>query len=70
MVKEMSKEEWIKESRFLYHQLKELYVQWIELQIQSQDIVTPEVSVINQMVEGSWKIFCIEKNIKPEDYGL
>ena len=67
-MKDMTKEEWEKESRYLYLKLKEMHEMWTELQIHIQDKVTPEPKVMDLMIETSWKVYCIENNIKPEDY--
>lgn len=63
-------EDWKKEARYLYMLLQETFEMWTELQIHVQDKVTPEPKVIDQMIEGSWKVYCIEKNLKPEDYQI
>lgn len=67
-MKDMSKEDWIKEARFLYMNLKEMHEMWTELQLQIQDRPTPTPKVIDQITEAIWVVYCVEKNIKPEDY--
>lgn len=71
-MKDMSKEEWQKETRYLYLLLKEQHAHEIRLQIAIQDEgKTPTYEpTIREIVKASWIVYCIEKNIKPEDYDI
>lgn len=69
-MKDMKINEWQKECRFLYNNLKELYEQVADVQIDM--ISEEEVSKKDKskMIDTAWNVYCIEKNIKPEDYEL
>lgn len=70
-MKDMSKGEWMKEARFLYLHLKELHSELSEYGIVAIDMhLTSTPEQIKEAKENLWKVYCIEKNIKPEDYEI
>lgn len=63
---EMTIGEWKKEARYLYLLLKEQYEDYLYTYLQDQGY--KDLTIIRPMIESMWKVYQIEKNLKPEDY--
>lgn len=63
-----TKADWIKEARYLYKLLKERHELGITEQLSSFESMSPEHR--NEIIESTWKVWCIEKNIDPKEYGF
>ncbi len=63
-------EDWKKEAAYLYYELKKMHSKMKEYEHAIYSVVgsTIGASTKETLTEGSWKIYQIENNIKPEDY--
>lgn len=62
-------EEWKKESIYLYKLLKAVHREATKMQIMTKTIRVPG-ETMDEMLDACWKVYCIEKNLKEEDYKI
>lgn len=68
-MKDMTKEDWKKECRYLYKLLEEVHKEKSEYGIAAIDMhLSSSPEEIEDAKNNIWKVYCIENNIKPEDY--